>query len=71
MNTVLQALSNTAEFCNFFVHILGNPQADGTTPAPVKVNGKLYTRRPTAACFEEVAQHTKVEDLYVSVPRRS
>lgn len=67
MNTVLQALSNTADFCNFFVHMLGAPPPAGTAPAPVKFNGKLYTRRPTMDCFEDARQHTKVEEVSLTM----
>lgn len=67
MNTVLQALSNTADFCNFFVHMLGSPPSDGATPKPVSFNGKLYTRRPTVQCFEDARQHAKVEDVSLTM----
>lgn len=67
MNTVLQALSNTADFCNFFLHMLGTPPLDGTPPDPVKFNGKMYTRRPTVQCFEEARQHAKVEDVSLTM----
>jgi hypothetical protein len=68
MNTVLQALSNTSEFRDFFVHML-EPSNNGdkiNSPPAMVLNGKRYTRQPTLDLLETIRKHVpKFEEVII------
>lgn len=70
MNTVLQALSNTAEFRNFFVHLMAPDEEEGRSgnPPAVILNGKRYTRQPTLDLLDTIRKHVpKLEEVSLAM----
>jgi hypothetical protein len=71
MNTVLQALSNTSEFRDFFVHMLEQPGDLMTSPPAMVLNGKRYTRQPTLDLLDTIRKHVpKLEEVNCSPPQK-